>query len=167
MKEILVQKNNIINEISMKLNKSSSLVVVGYAKLTVADLQFLRRSLKNVDAELKVYKNNLFNMALKQTQYLKLEKYLVGPNAFIFAYGDQLSPARLSAKFSQKHTSLQIKAGVYDNNVLGMQQMLELALLPSKDELLATFAMLLKQPIIKLALTIKEIVKNFEVKEGV
>ncbi len=158
MREAIVKKTKIIKEFLDKVNKSESLLVVEYSKLKVSELENLRGILREKDSELKIYKNNLVSLALKDTKYKSLQKYLVGPNAIVFGYKDQLAPAKLSAKFAKNNSNLIIKAGIYDKNVLGTKEILEIALLPSKEELIATFASLLKQPLIKFALAIKEIV---------
>lgn len=157
MREALVKKTGIINEINSKVEKAQTVVVVEYGKLKVSELQKLRKLLSENDSEMKVYKNNLVNFALKESQYKDLGKHLTGQNAFIFGYKDQLAPAKVPAKFAKEYKSLILKAGIYNNAVVDKTEINTIASLPSRDELYAMIAMMLKQPIVKLALSVKEI----------
>ncbi len=160
MKQSLIRKNLIIEQITKRIDKSKSLVVASYSNISVSDIESLRNELRTQDSELKVYKNNLFNLAIEKTEHKELTKYLVGPNAFIFGYNDMISALKIAAKFSKKYNNFELKAGIYNNNVLNSKSVMEVALLPSKEELIASFASLLTQPLIKFALSIKEIINK-------
>ncbi len=165
LKPALVKKNQIVNEFLEKVNKSETLVVVEYNKLKVSDLQNLREQLRKNDSELKVYKNTLVTQALKDSKFKDLIECLVGQNAFVFGYKDQLAPAKVSAKFAKNFKSMILKGGIYNGKVANQTEINTIASLPSRDELYAIIAMLIKQPIIKLALGVKELInlKNEEV----
>ena len=62
--KILAGKQQIIDEISEKVKGSESVILFRYAQSTVADLQELRRELKKVDSDVKIYKNTLVRRAL-------------------------------------------------------------------------------------------------------
>ena len=80
---ILNEKKETVQEITDKLNNSKSVVLFRYALSSVADMQELRRDLKKVDSEVKVYKNTLVKRALDDLN-IDLDSYLVGPNAIVF-----------------------------------------------------------------------------------
>ena len=61
--KILEQKKEVVNEIVNKLKSSESVIIFQYQGLTVEELSSLRRELKNVDSEVKVYKNTLLKRA--------------------------------------------------------------------------------------------------------
>lgn len=165
MKKSLIKKSAIVKEIKEKIENSKSILVLQYSKLKVLDIQKLRTLFKENDSEFKVYKNNLISFALKDSNFSDLIKYLVGQNGLVFSYKDQLIPAKISAKFAKDHPNLKFKAGIYNNAVLDAKEMFKVALLPTKEELISTFAMLLKQPIVKFGMIIKEIIKSKENKE--
>ena len=61
--KILEQKKQIVDEIIDKLKNSESVIIFQYQGLTVEELSTLRRELKNVDSDIKVYKNTLLKRA--------------------------------------------------------------------------------------------------------
>ena len=62
--KILEQKKLVVDEIVNKLKTSESVIIFQYQGLTVEELSELRKELKNVDSEVRVYKNTL----LKRTK---------------------------------------------------------------------------------------------------
>lgn len=76
--KILEQKKEVVNEIVNKLKSSESVIIFQYQGLTVEELSSLRRELKNVDSEVKVYKNTLLKRAADELN-LNLDDFLEGP----------------------------------------------------------------------------------------
>lgn len=95
-KDILAQKEADVAELSKKISDSSSVVVVEYRGLSVADVTELRRALRNENVEMKVYKNTIAQRAVDQLGLTGLEEALKGPNALVFGV-DQVAPARVLA----------------------------------------------------------------------
>ena len=82
--KIIESKGNIVNEIADKVKNSESVVLFSYQGLTVADMAELRRALKNIDSEVKVYKNTLVKRALESLNINLETSFLEGPNAIVF-----------------------------------------------------------------------------------
>ena len=65
--KILEQKKLVVDEIVNKLKSSESVIIFQYQGLTVEELSELRKELKNVDSEVKVYKNTLLKRAADES----------------------------------------------------------------------------------------------------
>ena len=83
-KNILKQKENTVKEIIEKLDNSKTFLLLNYQGLTVSELAELRNSLREVNSDIKVYKNTLMNLALKDKN-IELNDYMSGPNAYLFS----------------------------------------------------------------------------------
>lgn len=153
-KDILAQKEAVVDELSKKMADSSSVVVVEYRGLSVDEVTELRRLLRAEDVEMKVYKNTLAQLAAKGLGYDGLLETLTGPNALAFGK-DQVAAARILADFAKKHDKLVLKNGVVDGAVVDQATIQTLASLPNKEGMLARFASTLNAPVIKFAMTIK------------
>lgn len=153
-KDILAQKEAVVDELSKKMADSSSVVVVEYRGLSVDEVTELRRLLRAEDVEMKVYKNTLAQLAAKGLGYDGLVETLTGPNALAFGK-DQVAAARVLADFAKKHDKLVLKNGVVDGAVVDQATIQTLASLPNKEGMLARFASTLNAPVIKFAMTIK------------
>ena len=83
-KRILEQKENTVKEITDKISNSKTFLLLNYQGLTVSEIAELRSSLREVNSDIKVYKNTLMNLALKNKN-IELNDYMSGPNAYLFA----------------------------------------------------------------------------------
>lgn len=166
--EILAQKEALVAELADKMQAASSVVMVEYRGLTVAEATELRRNLRAEDVEFKVYKNGISRRAANKLGYDEFSKGLVGPNALAFGK-DPVAPARVLAKFAKDHEALVLKTGIVDGEVVGEDVIQKLAALPNKEGMLARFASTLNAPVIKFAMTVKalaEAKENGTVKEA-
>jgi len=91
--KVLSAKQTTIDEIAEKVKGSESIILFRYAQSTVADMQSLRKELKDVDSEVKVYKNTLVKRALDDMN-INLDEYLEGPNAIVFGK-EMLEPIKI------------------------------------------------------------------------
>lgn len=153
-KDILAQKEADVVALSEKMADSSSVVVVEYRGLTVAEVTELRRALRKENVDMKVYKNTIAQHAAEKLGYKDIVDTLTGPNALVFGK-DQVTPARVLANFAKTHDKLIMKNGIVDGAVVDEATIQTLASLPNKEGMLAKFASTLNAPVIKLALTLK------------
>ena len=137
-KEILKQKEGIVKEITDKLDNAKTFLLLNYQGLTVSEIAELREGLRNVNSDIKVYKNTLMNIALKNKD-IKLNDYMQGPNAYLFA-DSIIEPIKVVSKFAKEHPALEIRVGYIDNEVVDTKVINEYATIPSMEGLLTMFA---------------------------
>ncbi|SFN11540.1 50S ribosomal protein L10 [Thermodesulforhabdus norvegica] len=131
------KKEQIVEELREKLSRASATVLTDYKGLTVAEMTQLRDLLAEHRVEYKVVKNTLMRIACKDTSAAVLEPLLEGTCAIAIGYDDPTVPARLLKKFSKENEKLKIKAGALGNRLLTPQEVLALADLPTKEQLMA------------------------------
>lgn len=159
--KIIAQKAEVVNQIGAVMDNSQSFVVVEYRGLTVAALTELRRSIAKQGGTLTVYKNGLVSRAAKERGY-EMDDMLVGPNAFVSCTQDPVSVPNLLVKFSKKAKKLVIKGGVVENRVLSAEEMVAVAKMPTKPQLIGMFAGAIISPVTKFAFACNEIAKAKE-----
>ena len=159
--KIIAQKAEVVNQIGSVMDNSCSFVVVEYRGLSVAQLTELRRSIAKQGGTLTVYKNGLVSRAAKE-RGLEMDDILVGPNAFVSCTQDPVSVPGLLVKFSKKQRQLVIKGGVVENKVLNAEDMVAVAKLPAKPQLIGMFAGDIISPVSKFAVALSEIAKQKE-----
>ena len=106
--------------------------------LLVADMQELRRELKKMDSDVKIYKNTLVKRALDDMN-IDLSNFLEGPNAIVFGK-DLLEPIKAIDEFAKKHDNIEIISGLVKGEVVDLSTIKEYASIPSMDGLLTMFA---------------------------
>lgn len=154
-----------VSEISQKISKAQSLVVVEYSGLTVKQFQALRKELKTKDVELAVYKNRLFKIAADEAGFQALENDLVGQNAFAFGYSDDIAPAKILAKFAKDNEALKLKAGTYEGKVISASELAVVATLPSYEEALTILATQLLSPVKFIGVGLHQLIKEGKINE--
>lgn len=137
----------LLNEIVEKLEASRNFMLVEYKGLTVEQMKKLRRSLMENQAELKVIKNTLLEIALKQLDYPDFEGYLEGPNAIVYVKEDPVKVAKKVFDFAKENEALKVKCGFVDGHVFDHDKLKELSKLPSREELIAKLLGSLKSPL--------------------
>ncbi len=88
--------------------------------MTVAEISTLRRQLRTLDADYKVFKNTLVKRAIEGTSVASLDEFLVGPTAIAFVNGDVSAVAKALRDFSKATPTLIVKGGVLDGKLLSV-----------------------------------------------
>ncbi len=161
--KILEQKKQIVDEIINKLKNSESVIIFQYQGLTVEELSSLRRELKNVDSDIKVYKNTLLKRAADELK-INLDEFLEGPNAILFGK-TLLEPIKVISEFTKKHDKLNIRVGVISGNVADLSVINEYASIPSREGLLTMLAGGMMQYVKDLAISLNLYAEQKEGKE--
>ena len=130
-------KEKKVEEIKADLQKAKVIVLTDYRGLIVAEINKLRRMLKEEGVQYKVVKNTLTRLALRELGLADLELYLQGPTAMAYGYDDPVVPVKLLVKFARGNEHLKIKGGVLEKNILNEKELRQIAGLPPKDVLLS------------------------------
>lgn len=143
------QKRDILVDLKDKISRSKSIVFTTFDALGVKDNEELRKSLKKENGEYYVSKKTLMSIAFGDSSFSGLDiKALPGKVAAIFAYEDEVSPAKVVFNFKKnKGGKLSFVGGILDGKFIGAQEVESLAQLPSKQELYAKVVGSLNAPV--------------------
>lgn len=162
MSSAIEAKKKIVEEITEKLKSSVSTIIVDYRGLNVAEITELRKQLREAGVEFKVYKNTLMRRAAEAAGLEDLNEFLTGPNAVAFSKEDVVAPAKILNEFAKKNEALEIKTGVIEGNIATLEQIKELAELPSREGLLSMLLSVLQAPMRNFALVVKAVAEQKE-----
>lgn len=143
-------KRDLVASLQSALGTAGSIVVAQNSGLSVAELTDLRVQVKQAGGQLKVAKNRLAKLALKETDNADISALFTGPTVIAFAEDPIVAP-RIAAKFADKNQKYVILGGAMGATALDANNVKALATLPSLDELRARLAGLVKQPAAKIA----------------
>lgn len=136
--KILEQKQAVIDEIKQTVSDASTIVLFDYRGLTDSESKELRRSLREVGSDYKVYKNTLMNRAFHDLD-IQLDDSLNGPSALAFS-SDQIAPIKVLSEFAKTHPALVLKVGIVDGEISDEAKLAQLATIPSREGLLTMLA---------------------------
>lgn len=160
-------KKPVVKEISANIEGAQSVVLVDHRGLTVEQDTQLRKQLREENVLYKVYKNTMMNFAFKGTDCEELSSYLKGPSAIAISTTDATAPARILAKFAKTAPALELKGGMVEGTVYDVDGINEIALVPSREELLSKLLGSIQSPITNFARVIKQIAEKCETEEPV
>jgi len=148
-------KKALVETLHASLKDTGTIVVAHYAGMTVAQMTDFRKRIKDAGGSVKVTKNRLAKLALKDTDASGIIDLFKGPTVVAHSK-DPVAAARVAVKYAKENDKLVILGGTMGKNVLDINGVKALAELPSLDELRAKLVGLLNAPATKIARTIKE-----------
>jgi large subunit ribosomal protein L10 len=144
------EKAEVVSSLQSSFAAAGSIVVAQNAGLTVADLETLRRQMKTAGGTIKVAKNRLAKLALKDTETADISALFQGPTVVAFAK-DPMTAPKVAAAFADKNQKFVVLGGAMGKTGLDADKVKALATMPSLDQLRATLAGMLKQPATRIA----------------
>jgi len=148
------QKQKIITELQDLLAEQKGIVFIDFSGLKAKEILSLRRGLKKQNCLLKVSKKTLLKIAFKNSKIPLWQKIDEAPGqlGIVFGFGDEIIVTKIIYEFSQKNENLKILAGIIrdrdkEYKYLSREEIIELAKLHSREELLAKLAGTISSPI--------------------
>ena len=155
--KVLKQKEEAVNSLAAELKDASLVLLVDYRGINVEDATKLRKEVREANAEYKVIKNNIIKRALNANGENGLDSLLEGPTALITSKEDYLAPAKAIYNFAKNNDFYKIKGGIIEGKVMTAEEIITIAKLPSRQELLAKLAGALLGNITKLAVALDQV----------
>ncbi|HPB80987.1 MAG TPA: 50S ribosomal protein L10 [Spirochaetota bacterium] len=149
-----------VKSLEEKLQAKKNIILTNYTGIKVKDLSELRNKLREVGADYKVVKNNLFKIALKNNGYEALDEHLKGPVAVAFTAEDITSTAKVLKEFKKEQAAFSFFAGVMDDVIYDAGGVTRLADLPSKEVLLSQVLSLINGPGSGIAMGMNQIMAS-------
>ena len=148
-------KRELVTNLHQVFKNTGVLVVAHNTGMVAAQSADFRKRVKDAGGSVKVAKNKLAQLALKDTDSEQLSGLMKGPT--ILAYSkDPIAAAKIAVTYAKGNDKLVILGGAMGKTILDAKGVKALAELPSLDELRATLIGLLLAPATKIARTIKE-----------
>ena len=147
-----LQKQAIVSEVKGLFKTSKLTVIVNYQGLSVEQFQTLRAEANTNQITVKVIKNRLFKLAISKnlkSDLKDIENHLKGMLFYIFNSQDEIKGAQIVKKYNREFNyPLEFVCGLDANyQFITKQTLIELADMPSREELIAQVIMRLRSPI--------------------
>lgn len=155
--KVLKQKEEEVKKLAEKLKDAKVILLTDYRGISVSDVTKLRNDLRNTNSEYKVIKNNIIKRALNENGENGLDELLEGPTAMVIGKEDYLEPAKAIYNYSKNNDFYKIKGGIIEGKVMTAEEIITLAKLPSRQELIAKLAGALLGNITKLAVVLDSV----------
>ena len=150
------KKEELVEQYQHWLTESDGLILTRYHQLSVKDIGTLRGELRKSGGEFHIIKNTLAERAFQVSGLDWDEGMFDGPTALGISFEDPSAMAKAIKDFASEHGTIEIKSGYLDERLITIEEINQLAELPSMDEMRAKLLATLQAPASKLVRTLAE-----------
>ena len=148
------QKKQFVKNFKNILDSVGILVVTHYSGLKTTQTDELRIKIKEAGGKFIIVKNSLMKIILKDYKSKEFKALFNGPVALAYSE-DEVSAAKVAFNFSKDNDKLLILGGMIGDKFLEQKDVLEIATLPSLDEIRAKLVSLIQTPARNIAYALK------------
>lgn len=148
-------KAELVTTLNDVFKDTGVIVVAHYSGMTVAQMTEFRSRVKEAGGSVKVAKNRLAKIALKETPVEAISDLFKGPTCIAYS-DDPVAAAKITVEFSKDNKQLVVLGGAMGATVMDPDAVKSLASLPSLDELRGKLVGLLQAPAGKIARIVNE-----------
>ena len=153
----LEAKKQIVSEVAEVAASAHSAIAADYSGISVSQMTELRVKARADDVYLRVVKNNLAKIALKDTKFECMTGDLSGPMILAFSQEDPGAAARVVKDFAKEQQNFEVKMIALGGELLDVSQLDSLSKMPTRDQAIAILMATMRAPVEKLAKTLNEV----------
>lgn len=154
------KKAEAVEVLKQKFSGASGIVLADFTGLTVAEANDLRRKCREAQVEYRVIKNTLARLAAREADIAELEEHFQGPVAVVMSETDSIAPARVIAEFRKIAQKPAFKAGYVEGRLYAPEEIRRIAVLPSREGLIAQIIGAVEGPMAQLVFTLEGVMRN-------
>ena len=139
-------KKTVVAEVSAVLTDANTLVIAEYRGVEVSSMTKLRAQARQHEVYLRVLKNTLVRRAVQETPFAGLADQMVGPLVYAVSV-DPVAAAKVLHQYAKVDDKIILKAGSCNGQLLNAFQVAELALIPTREELLSKLLYVIQAPV--------------------
>lgn len=144
-------KEALVENLKQDFSNAKAVFLTNLIGVPSNDSVAIRKNIREAQGKVVVTRNTLFRRAAEGTAFESMLKDLKGPHALAFAFEDAPAVAKALKNAGEDFDVVDFKGGFLGEEELSVQQIKELADLPSKDEMLGTLLATFNAPISALA----------------
>ena len=160
------EKEALVESYQSGLAQAAHVFLVDYQGISVPEVTELREKLRETGGDYVVVKNRLALRAIQGAALEELAEHFQGPTAAAYCQEDPVGLAKALTEFAKEGSALDLKAGLVEGQQIDAEQILEMASLPSREQLLSKLLFLMQSPVVGLVSSLAEIQRQFVVVLG-
>jgi large subunit ribosomal protein L10 len=156
-------KAQAISEFSEGIGKATNAFLISFKGITVPQVTELRKQVRETGSDYVVVKNTLALIAVKDSPLTALKDQFTGETAVAYNATDAVALAKALTKFAKDVPAVQFKGAMLSGQIVGANEIQNIANLPSREELIAKLLYLMQHPIRGLAVVLNGTIRNMAV----
>ncbi len=154
------EKAKEVERLKADLEKAASIFVVNFRKVPVSQDWELRRQIQAAGGQYRVIKNTLAELGAKGLPIEQVFSSLAGPTAMASTGTNPVALAKVLSTYAKRNPDFTFRAGLVEGRVISLAEFAELALLPSKEELLSKIMYLASSPTRGIAVAMQSVIRG-------
>lgn len=154
------EKQEVINSLKKDIDSAQAIFLTNIVGISANDSVRIRKEIRGVQGKVVVTKNTFLQKAGAGTKCEKLFDGLKGPSAAVFVDNDAPGAAKILHQASKEFECLNIRGGVLNDKELSVDEIVTLANLPSRDQMLATLLATFNAPVSAFVRVLDQICKQ-------
>ncbi len=154
------EKKQAVETLKSKFRSAKGIILADFTGLTVGEATELRRKCREAKVEYTVVKNTLARIAAREAELGELEQHFDGPIAIAMSEEDSVAPARVLAEFRRQVQKITFKAGYVEGRLFSPEEVRRIAVLPSREGLLAQVIGMVQAPMGQIVWTLEGVLRN-------
>lgn len=161
------EKVAVVADVQARLGAAEAVILTEYRGMTVAQMSNLRRQLRELGGEYRVYKNTLVRFAARNLD-IEIDELLIGPTALAIVgtkadgtAGDIAGVAKVLRSYARDVPALVVKGGVLGTTAIDADGARALADMPSREQVLSQIAGLFEAPLSQVAGLLDAVPRTF------
>ena len=154
------EKAKEVERLKGDIEKANSLFVVNFQKIPVSVDWELRRQIQAAGGQYQVIKNTLAEISAKGSPAEAVLKSLAGPTAMASTGSSPVALAKVLSTYAKENPDFTFRAGMVEGRVISLAEFAELALMPSKEELLSKVVYLAGSPARGIAVAMQSVIRG-------
>ena len=157
------EKSQEVSALTDQIGKAANAFLIDFKGITVPQVTELRKQVRETKSGYVVVKNTLALIALKDSPLIGMKEQFTGPTAIAFNADDAVVLAKALTKFAKDVPAVRFKGALLNGQVVGADQIQNIASLPGREELVAKLLFILQSPIRGLATVLQANIRNLAV----
>jgi len=153
-------REQMVAHIKGAIDENPNFIVTNFSHLNVIKLQEFRRSLDPLLSRFEVVKNSMVKRAFDKDKFGDMPELITGQCGIGLMGEDIVSSTKAFVNFSRENETFNICGGYVDGQALSVDQIKQLASLPSREELIAQILMRMKSPIYGFVNTLSAVIRG-------
>ncbi|MCS7227853.1 MAG: 50S ribosomal protein L10 [Endomicrobia bacterium] len=150
-------KKNIVQQIKNDLSLAKGIIIINYQGTTVEQFTQFRRDLAKHNAKVKVVKNRLLELAIKNSDFEEMKTFIHNAIAVVSIYNEDniLNAIKCITEHTKQNEKLKVVGGYLYKQILNSEKIKDIANLPSKEQLVEKAIYLISTPLRRLYLLLQ------------
>ena len=156
------QKEQTLAELIKNFEKAKTVVFSQYQGTNVKSMRELRKKLRAGKVDFQVARKTLMTLAAKKVGFNEIpDSFMQGPIGLAFGMEDEIAPAKILHEFGKTNETVKIVGAIFEGKLMDAAAVKAIAILPSREVLLARLVGSMKSPISGFHMVLHTILRSF------